>query len=129
MSNIIRIDLDFAVQEFEIAGKIYKLNYNDESFKVLQKQMKKFFEKIEELNKLKPEKMNAKQEKEYEEAYYSQIKALIDSCFGEGSYEDLFERTGKSSFVMLNIIEAIFKWINEKFVDIKNEKKSYYTKK
>ena len=129
MSNIIKIDLELSVQEFEILGAVYKINYNDEGLKNLQKQSRKFFDKIEGLNELKPEKMTAKQEKEYEEAYYLAIKDIIDSFFGEGSYEELYEKTNRSLFVMLKIIEGVYSWIEKEFLTAKKEKKSYYTKK
>lgn len=129
MGNIIKIDLELSVQEFDILGGVYKINYNDEGLKNLQKEAKKFYEKIEALNKLKPEKMSDKQEQEYEVAYSEAIEKMINSFFGHGSYVDLFEKSNRSSFVMLEIIAGVFGWIEEKFISTKKEKKNYYTKK
>lgn len=114
-------------EEFKIGGKVYKMYFDDESIKTYQKLMREYADKATAIQK-SYESMN---EDEKIEAFNQTLElatAFLDSVLGKGSFDELYEASGKSSASMATLIEWLGKEIAEKTKSFKAQKLQKYKK-
>ncbi|WP_054634817.1 DUF6673 family protein [Thalassobacillus sp. C254] len=122
----IQIDLDLPYDEFEIAEKEYHVYFDDNSLEKYEKELEILhaeWKKKKDLSKL-----NAKQKEEYKKEQMKKVARFIEAFFGEGTFEEIYEATGKSMINLVAVVEAVSDWLTKKLGKIKMDQKEYYTK-
>ncbi|MFC4075220.1 hypothetical protein [Salinithrix halophila] len=125
----IKIDMAAPIQEFEIGGKVYKLDYSDDKLKQYHAASNKFINDYDEALKMDVEKMSEKEQKAAEEKYTQSVKDTVDLLFGSGSFDMIYEDCGRSMFNVGKVLEAVYSFIGDKLGVEKTQKKKKYTRK
>ncbi len=122
---------DAPYDEIDINSKTYKLYYDDDSLQRYQQQAKKYEKEGNKHLKKKNEipNMTEAQRKELEKQGKAFQKDFIESFYGKGSYEELYEASGRSMLQLVPLVEYTFQWLEGKVPDLDQKKKAYYTKK
>lgn len=124
---VFKVEFDKPYDEFEIGGETYRAYYDDESLKKYEKAAEKFSKEAQK--KVDLENMTAKQKKALEDRQTKAIKETVEIFFGEGSFEPIYEASGKSMLNMTKVLEAVFDWLNTKVQNVNKKAAEYYTKK
>src|SRR5690554_2845581 len=124
--SVIKIELDKPVQEFEIGGKVYEVYYDDESLERYEKQAKRFYDKTRK--KINLNSMKESSSKAYEKEMRELLKDTLETFFGEGSYQSIYEASGKSLINVAKVVQELVKWLQSKTAIKDNDIKQYYTK-
>ncbi|NUJ19280.1 hypothetical protein FKN04_22365 [Bacillus glycinifermentans] len=125
---VIKIDLERPVQQFELGGKVFEVGYDDESLKKYEKvylKMKNAYEKYEKLGLSATEK----QMQESENKMRDLVTELIELYFGKGSFEHVYEASGKSILNVQKVATFVIKTLNEKGAADLKDKANHYLKK
>ncbi|MEC1552537.1 hypothetical protein P9D28_08865 [Bacillus haynesii] len=126
---VIKIELDKPVQDFELGGKVFEVRYDDESLKSYEKvylKMKKSYEEYEKINDLAA---TEKQLQEAEKKMTALVKELIELYFGKGSFDHVYEASGKSILNVQKVAAFVIKNLNEKATRDLEDKAANYLKK
>lgn len=124
--SAIKIKVEKPIQEFEIEGKSYYLDYADDALKRYKKNIEEFMENVRELEEMDTSKMTEEEQEAEEKRQLTQIEGLIDTFFGKGSYKVIYQDTGRSMYNIRVVIEAICDFITKKLETQKAEKKKKY---
>ncbi|MCY8345048.1 hypothetical protein P9G44_18395 [Bacillus paralicheniformis] len=131
MANI-QLNFDKPVQIFTINGTDYEVYYDDDSLRRYIDMFQRFSHEYDETKDLDVSKLSAEEEKKINERQMELMSEFIDSVFGQGSYEKIYDSIGRSIFHLLDVIDAFGDWIINKMAEV-NEKKAkkvdYYTKR
>lgn len=103
-----------AYDEIEIGDKVYNVYYDDESLDEYRKKAKKYHKKSNDYNKIDTSKLNEKEIDQYKQDVNLMAKDLIESFFGEGTFDEIFSYCGKSSVNLIGIVNQLFEWLNSK---------------
>lgn len=125
----IKINIEKPIQQFEIAGNVYELPYDDVSLQNFMRQMRSFQRRSMDMSKKEFEDMTEEEQKELEAASLKASKELIEVFFGKGSYDAIYASCGKSVYNLFKVIEAVGAFLEEKSSSIKAEKRKTYTKR
>lgn len=124
--SVIKIQLDKPIQEFEIGGKVYEVNYDDESLKKYEGQAKVFYDKTrKEINLDKAEESEVEA---FEKEMRDLLKDTLECFFGEGSYQSIYEASGKSLINLAKVVQVLVDWMSGKLNLKQQDIKNYYTK-
>lgn len=124
--SVIKIQLDKPVQEFEIGEKVYEVYYDDESLEKYEKQAKTFYDKTRK--KVNLDKAKQSDVEKYENELINLLSDTIECFFGEGSYKEIYEASGKSLINVSKVVQELVKWLQSKTAIKDNDIKQYYTK-
>lgn len=116
------------VEEFKIEGDIYKVDFSDKKLREYQEKFNEFLEESAELEKLRHDNMTSEEQENYFNSSYKLCEKMIDTVLGEGSFDKLYEKSGKSIFNMIDVIEFLSEAVGEKTVRLREENKSKYVK-
>ncbi|WP_078379160.1 hypothetical protein [Sutcliffiella halmapala] len=117
----IKIQINKSVEEFDIAGTIYEMDMSDEALKKYRKEWETFNLQVAALEKLPNDEAAEQKAKEL-------FIQVYDLFLGQGSFEKIFNATGKSSWLMIDILKQMMDVVNIKYTSLKAEKKQQYTK-
>ena len=123
----IKIDLEQPFDEFEIGGQVYKVYYDDDSFRKYEKQCHKFAEEADV--KVDAAKLTDDEKKALEEKQRGLLKETIETFFGEGSFEEIYEAAGKSLVNITKVVMALSEWLDSKMNVAQQKRREYYTKR
>lgn len=115
-------------EEIEIAGDVYKLDFSDEKIQEFQRAFATFQAEIKELDKLDVSAMTDEEALAAMDKQKDAIRKLITILFGEGTFEQLYEKAGKSLFNMANLMSYIAEIFQEKAAEMKPDKRAQYVK-
>ena len=116
-------------EEIEMAGKVYRFKYDDESIIEYHKAFTEFYRDTQKLQEIDGSEL---EEKELLKVYADirrVSKGILDSILGEGTYDELYEKSGKSTMAMVDAINFVSDVVGELLGDVKDQQKSEYTKK
>ncbi|MRG87006.1 hypothetical protein [Salinibacillus xinjiangensis] len=130
MANL-NFSFEKAYDTISINDKDYKLYYDDDSLRKYQDQALKYKKEVDKYLKKqkKIENMTEQQQKELEEKGMVFVREFVETFYGEGSYETLYQASGKSMINFMPLIEYTLDWLDSKVPDLDEKKKAYYTKK
>ena len=118
-----------AHEEIEINGKQYCVDFSDDKLKQYQDMFYKFYQEAQgieqaDIEKVTPEEQNALLEKQRQN-----MKTVTETMLGEGTFDELFELAGRSTWNYMKLIEFLAETIEQRFNEIKEERRKKYVKK
>lgn len=124
--SVIKIELEKPVQEFEIGGKVYEVFYDDESLKKYEKQAKVFYDKTRK--EINLDEADESEVEAFENEMRELLKDTLECFFGGGSYQSIYEASGKSLINLAKVVQVLVKWMSGKLNLKQQDIKNYYTK-
>ncbi|PGL47740.1 hypothetical protein [Bacillus thuringiensis] len=128
MSQVFQFNFEKTYKEVDVAGKLFKVEFNDDALNRYQKSLKRFKASTEELQ-------NAAAD--YEKATDSEIDALserqkeitkdvVDTFLGNGAFEELYDIAGRSVANLLSLVHYLNDLYAEETLKKTNESQSKY---
>ncbi|ARO21603.1 hypothetical protein B2J90_29800 (plasmid) [Bacillus tropicus] len=128
MSQVFQFNFEKTYKEVDVAGKLFKVEFNDDALNRYQKSLKRFKVSTEELQ-------NAATD--YEKATDAEIDALsekqkeitkdvVDTFLGNGSFEELYDIAGRSVANLLSLVHYLNDLYAEETLKKTNESQSKY---
>ncbi len=118
-----------AYEEIEINGKPYQIDFSDDKLKQYQDMFYKFYQEAQEIEQADIEKMTTEEQKALLDKQRQNMKTVTETLLGEGTFEELFELAGRSTWNYMKLIEFLAEIIEERFSEIKEERRKKYVKK
>jgi len=109
-------------QEIEVAGKVYKVYFDDNQMKKYRDLYNKFNAIVKKTEGVNVEDLTDEQQDEYETEQRNTIKEFVDNTLGEDSFDELYEASGKSTYNMAELVYYIMQ-ISEEYIGEKQEVK------
>jgi len=107
------------VEEIEIAGDVYTIDFSDVSIQEKQKKFETFHAEVEKI---------PKDAEDYLDKVYVLIEDAIDTIFHKGAFKVLYEKSGRSLYNMTDLMEYLADMIGEKANKQHEERVNKYLK-
>jgi len=127
MTEKIVLQFEKPVQIFTINGMDYKVYYDDAAIEKYKDILLKFSNEYDRIKAVNVDALSVDESKVLKAEQGKLVEGLIESIFGEDSYETIYVSTGKSLLNLLDIVEAFSMWLEKKFSKYKQGKQDYYT--
>jgi hypothetical protein len=118
-----------AYEEIEINGKQYRVDFSDDKLKQYQDMFYKFYQEAQEIEQADIEKMTREEQTALLDKQRQNMKTVTETMLGEGTFDELFELAGRSTWNYMRLIEFLAETIEERFNEIKEERRKKYVKK
>jgi hypothetical protein len=118
-----------AYEEIEINGKPYQIDFSDDKLKQYQDMFYKFYQEAQEIEQADIEKMTPEEQNALLEKQRQNMKNVTETMLGEGTFDELFELAGRSTWNYMKLIEFLAETIEQRFNEIKEERRKKYVKK
>jgi hypothetical protein len=115
-------------EEIEIAGKVYKIEFNDDKLREYQEKFFSFQTDAEEYLKVDETKLTKEELWEHFEKGKQVARNVIDTLLGEGSFDELYEKSGRSIANMYDLIWYLAEIVQERNARNREEKRQQYVK-
>lgn len=129
MINIKKFEFKKSYEEVELAGKVYKIEFNDERLLVYMKVFDKFYTKSNELHEIEAEKLDIKAQEKVLSEMAEMIKEILDLLLGQGAYDELYKESGQSVINMVDVVLFVGDVVGERMEQSREKKKQEYVKK
>ncbi|MDA1802630.1 hypothetical protein [Bacillus cereus group sp. BY6-1LC] len=110
-----KFEFEKTYKEVDVAGKLFKVEFNDDALNKYQKALKQFKRGTEELQSMIPD-FEAASDKEIDALTEKQkdlTKQVVETFLGEGTFEDLYEIAGRAVANLLNLVH----YLNDIYVE------------
>jgi len=124
-----KFEFEKSYEEVEIAGKVYKVDFSDERLQGYFKSFETFKKKSEELEKIDIENLSIEQQEELLSTQRGNMKLVTEQILGEGTFDELFELAGRSTFTYYDLLFFLMEILDEKGNKVKDDKRLKYVKK
>jgi len=118
-----------AYEEIEINGKQYRVDFSDDKLKQYQDMFYKFYQEAQEIEQADIEKMTPEEQTALLDKQRQNMKTVTETMLGEGTFDELFELAGRSTWNYMKLIEFLAETIEQRFNEIKEERRKKYVKK
>jgi phosphomevalonate kinase len=118
-----------AYEEIEINGKQYRVDFSDDKLKQYQDMFYKFYQEAQEIEQADIEKMTPEEQTALLDKQRQNMKTVTETMLGEGTFDELFELAGRSTWNYMKLIEFLAEIIEERFSEIKEERRKKYVKR
>lgn len=118
-----------AYEEIEINGKQYRVDFSDDKLKQYQDMFYKFYQEAQEIEQADIEKMTPEEQTALLDKQRQNMKTVTETMLGEGTFNELFELAGRSTWNYMKLIEFLAETIEQRFNEIKEERRKKYVKK
>jgi hypothetical protein len=118
-----------AYEEIEVNGKTYRVDFSDDKLKQYQGILYKFYQETKEIEQTDVKKMTLEEQAALLEKQRQNMKTVTETMLGEGTFDELFELAGRSTWNYMKLIEFLAETIEQKFREIKEEQRKKYVKK
>jgi hypothetical protein len=115
-------------EEVDIAGKVYKIEFNDDKIREYQEKFFSFQTDAEEYLKVDETKLTKEERWEHFEKGKQVARNVIDTLLGEGSFDELYEKSGRSIANMYDLIWYLAEIVQERNARNREEKRQQYVK-
>jgi len=115
-------------EEVEIAGKVYRIEFSDDKIREYQEGFHSLGTDVQELLDVDETKLTKEEREKYFEKAKHLIRNVIDMLLGEGSFEELYEKSGRSIVNMYDLVWFLAEVVNERNAQNKEEKRQQYVK-
>jgi hypothetical protein len=124
-----KFEFDKAYEEIEINGKPYQIDFSDDKLKQYQDMFYKFYQEAEEMKQANIEEMTPDEQNALLEKQRQNMKMVTETILGEGTFDELFELSGRSTWNYMKLIEFLAEIIEQRFDEFKEEQRKKYVKK
>lgn len=104
-----KFEFEKTYKEVDVAGKLYKIEFNDDAITKYQKELKTFDKDSKELaalitdyEKATDEEIDAVMSKQKE-----MTKHVVETFLGEGTFDELYEKAGKSVTNLMGLVNYL----------------------
>jgi hypothetical protein len=118
-----------AYEEIEINEKPYQIDFSDDKLKQYQDMFYKFYQEAQEIEQADIEKMTQEEQTALLDKQRQNMKTVTETMLGEGTFDELFELAGRSTWNYMKLIEFLAETIEQRFNEIKEERRKKYVKK
>ncbi|ARJ26059.1 hypothetical protein B7492_34065 (plasmid) [Bacillus mycoides] len=110
-----KFEFEKTYKEVDVAGRVYQVEFNDEALTKYQKAFKRFDKEIKIVTKGIQDYETATDELIEETAQKQKelVKDIVETFLGEGTFEDLYEKAGRSSTNLMGLVH----YLNEIYLD------------
>ena len=115
-------------EEVEIAGKVYKIEFNDDKIREYQERFHSLEADIQELMGVDEMELAKEEREKHFEKGKQLIRSVIDMLLGEGSFDELYEKSGRSIINMYDLVEFLAGIVGERSARSREEKRRQYVK-
>jgi hypothetical protein len=116
-------------EEVEVAGKNYQLDFSDDKLKMYRNEFKTFKTDYEKLLAMDESKMSEDEALDHFEQIQELVKRMIETILGKGTYDSLYEASGRSIMNMFDFIKYLGEMVAEKSSRNVVDKSAEYLKK
>lgn len=121
------------VEEIEIAGEIYTLTLDDKNLLRIQNDFINYGKEIQGLTEIEIAEGDAEALQDNYRQQLAVMQKVIESPFGDGSFEKLYKAAGESLSNMVDLLDYLVELVAERIEQNKNRaekaKNSYYSSK
>lgn len=125
----IKIDVQKSYEEVEISGVVYRVDLNDDRLKEYIKAFDEFRDESLKISEKEFVEMSKEEQAEATKRNYEIMEKVTDLMLGTGSFEKVYNDTGRSLMVMTNVLFQLIQIVEDKLTNFKLDKKSYYVGK
>ncbi|PAD67029.1 hypothetical protein CHH83_20905 [Bacillus sp. 7586-K] len=125
----IKIEVQKAYEEVDIADKIYRIDMTDEKMKQHLTTYAKFQKEIKELEKIDASSTSPDEAIKINEKTKELFEEVINLLLGDGSFDEVYEVCGKSTVVLSDVLRQLMENVRNRFDKINEKNKAYYTGK
>ena len=129
MINIKKFEFNKSYKEVEIAGEVYKIEFNDEKLMEYQEEFLSYYRKAKDINELDGEELEKEDLVGAFEDAREITKEVLDVVLGEGTFDVLYEKSGHSTLGMVDVVDFISDIVGEGMEDIRDRRKQDYIPK
>ena len=129
MSNVKKFEFKKSHEDLEIAGKEYRLEFNDAKLIEYNKSFDEFYQESKRLNQIDETKLTTNEQLDLFEDMKKMVKDILEILLGEGSFEELYEASDRSLINMMDVIMYLSEVVEEKMQNIRDKKKEKYLPK
>lgn len=118
-----------AYDEIEIGDKVYNVYYDDASIERYHKQAKKYEKKARAFAEKKVEDLTENQQEKLKQESNQMAKSFIETFFGTGTFDDIYEACGRSTFNLIHVCNQLMDWVSTKTESVDSKVASKYKTK
>ncbi|EJQ89799.1 phage tail assembly chaperone [Bacillus cereus] len=128
MTNTFNFDFKQSYKEVTIAGEVFHVKFDDDSMLAYQLAFKEFENKLAEAQELSTDirEASALELRAMKEKQVEITKEAIEMFLGEGTFEGLYEKAGKSSMNMMGLINMLMKMVEAEMLEQAGEVNNKY---
>ncbi|GAB6669605.1 TPA: hypothetical protein ACOQ44_005774 [Bacillus cereus] len=115
-----KFEFEKTYKEVDVAGEVYRVEFNDDALVKYQKAFKRFDKGINEATESVIDYESATDEA-IEEASRKQkevVKDIVETFLGEGTFDSLYEKSGKAALNLMGLVH----YLNRLYIDEENKK-------
>lgn len=124
-----RFDFKKTYEEIDIAGEVYKIRFDDEKLLEYHEEFDKFYKRTKEIQAVESAELERDKLLDTYEEIQKISKEVLDVILGEGAYEDLFERSGRSTLAMVDVINFVSDVVGDGMANAREGRKADYVRK
>jgi hypothetical protein len=128
MSQVFQFNFEKTYKEVDVAGKIFKVEFNDDALNRYQKSLKRFKASTDELQKSISDYEKATDEEidSLAEKQKEITKDVVDTFLGDGAFEELYDIAGRSVANLLSLVHYLNDLYAEETLKKSSESQSEY---
>lgn len=117
------------IEEIEVADKTYNIDFSDEKLKEYQKEFNHFYKQTKEIEAVKSDNLSDDEQLALMDQTKELVRKFIDKLLGEGSFDEIYEASGKSLINLIEFVAFLGEIIGERSNKLRNENRNKYLKK
>lgn len=104
-----KFEFEKTYKEIDVAGTLYQVEFNDEAITKYQKAFKRFDKEIKVVTDSISDYESATDEviEEVAKKQKEVVKDIVETFLGEGSFDSLYEKAGKSSTNLMGLVHYL----------------------
>lgn len=121
-----KFSFDKSYEEVKIADKVYKIDMSDDKVKDYQQALQGYHKEAEQLTSANLENATPEEQVELFNKQLGMMKVVTETILGEGTFDELYEMSGRSSRNYLKLMLFIAEVMEEKIDEVKSDALSKY---
>lgn len=104
-----KFEFEKTYKEIDVAGTVYQVEFNDEAITKYQKAFKRFDKEIKVVTDSISDYESATDEviEEVAKKQKEVVKDIVETFLGDGSFDSLYEKAGKSSANLMGLVHYL----------------------
>ncbi|MGH0741939.1 hypothetical protein [Bacillus paranthracis] len=121
-------DFKQSYKEITVAGEVFRVKFDDDSMLAYQIAFKDYEKKVAEAQSMVKdfEKATAEELQALSAKQVEITKEALELFLGEGTFEGLYEKAGRSSMNMVGLIDMLMKMVEEELLSQAGEVQNKY---